>query len=276
MTNAEIRQLDYYRESASTYDAMHTASFDEHLFALRHIAMYLSWIDARSVLDTGCGTGRSMRYLKELLPEIEIRGNDPSAPLLDVAHKRNGIPREALDETSSEQLPYRDGAFDAVVETGVLHHVSDAKPVVAEMLRVARKAVFLSDTNIYGQGRASARIAKLVLARIALLKPINRVRRGGHDWYFSDGDGVAYSYSVFDSLRQVAATCDRVLVIPTVAQRCSTWIPILGCTHALVCGFKKSLPNERAMPSEGELLSSWPSYGWATAHEHSRNEKAND
>ncbi len=52
-------------------------------------------------------------------------------------------------------LPFKDDGFDAVVESSVLRHVSDPKAVVSEMIRVARKAVFLVDSNIFGRAGCS-------------------------------------------------------------------------------------------------------------------------
>src|SRR5205807_1225287 len=83
---------------------------------------------------------------------------------------------------ASEALPYPDASFDAVVAIGVMHHVPDPSAVVAELVRVARRAVFISDANIYGAGSPASRIFKLALARTGLLRPLNRVRRGGRDW----------------------------------------------------------------------------------------------
>jgi SAM-dependent methyltransferase len=164
-------------------------------------------------------------------PDMRVHGNDRSPELLAAS----GLPDELLDCVSSEELPYADGSFDAVLECGVLHHVERPERVVAEMLRVARKAVFLSDSNIYGLGRMPARVAKLALARIGLLDAVNRARRGGKRWYYSEGDGVAYSYSVFDSYRQIADACERVVAIPLTGSGRSA---LLGSPHVLLCGFK--------------------------------------
>ena len=248
MTNAEALQLTYYRDTAEQYDEWHTLRFDEHHFALEHIVFYLKWIGATSVLDTGCGTGRSMRYIQDRLPGIVLRGNDPSEELLNAAVDRRGISRDVLDCASTLELPYTDAAFDAVVETGILHHVADPARAVAEMLRVSRKAVFLSDSNIYGQGSPLGRIAKLALARFHLLKPINWIRRGGRDWYYSAGDGVAFSYSVFDSYQAVESACAEVVVIPTSREQGSGGSPLLFSSHCLLCGFKDVLPLPGAHP----------------------------
>ena len=77
-----------------------------------------------------------------------------------------------------------------MVATGVLHHIAKPEKVVAEMLRVAKSAVFISDCNIYGQGGSvSVGHVKRLLASAHLLKPLNWVRRGGHHWYSSPGSG---------------------------------------------------------------------------------------
>ncbi len=235
------RQQAYYAETADRYEADHVQDGDEHYFALRHIAFYLEWIGARSVLDTGCGTGRALRFLHESLPHLSIRGNDPSEELLAVAVRDHGVPANTLDCCPSEQLPYEDSSFDAVVATGVLHHVAEPEKVVAELLRVARVAVFISDSNIYGQGGRIARLAKHFLARAHLLGPVNWVRRGGHHWFYSAGDGIAYSYSVFDSLSLLRKSCPSIIVIPTLPSGMTGSCPLGESSHCLVSAFKSAL-----------------------------------
>jgi len=242
VTHPEDLQLSYYRDTAEQYDDWHTLAFDEHHFALEHIVFYLKWIGATSVLDTGCGTGRSMQYIQDRLPGVVVRGNDQSEELLKTAVESRGISPDLVDCASTLDLPYPDESFDAVVETGVLHHLADPARAVEEMLRVARRAVFLSDSNIYGQGSPLARIVKLALARIHLLKPINWIRRGGRAWYYSPGDGVAFSYSIFDSYEVFESACAEVIVIPTSRSPRSGGTPLYSSPHCLLCGFKDSLP----------------------------------
>ena len=231
---AVSEQRAYYARTADRYDDMHVHARDEHALALQYIAEFLDIVAAESVLDTGCGTGRGIRFLQKRFPEMRIRGNDPSADLLTASQ----LPSDLLDCVGSEQLPYDDGSVDAVLELGVLHHVAEPDAIVSEMLRVARKAVFLSDTNIYGQGRPSARVLKLALATVGVLDGINWIRRGGKSWYFSEGDGIAYSYSVFDSYRQLARECERVIAIPLTGTGRSA---LFGSPHVLLCGFKSDV-----------------------------------
>jgi len=241
-SSAVSAQRDYYARTAAIYDGMH--DMGEHHDALRHVAVYMQAVGAKSLLDTGCGTGMAMLYLAREIPALQTHGNDPSEALLRVAQERHGIPSDQLDCVSSERLPYEDGAFDAVVETGMLHHTPEPQRVVAEMLRVARKAVFISDSNIYGQEGSSlaARALKLALARAGLLPPLLRRMRGGHDWYFNEDDGVGWSYSVFDSYPQVRRACADVVVLPTGDRRAlADACPILFASHCLMAGFKEPL-----------------------------------
>jgi SAM-dependent methyltransferase len=235
-------QADYYRRTAERYDELHTVREDEHSAALRHIAAYLHWIGAHTALDTGCGTGRAIRFLRSALPHMHVCGNDPSPDLLSVAVERYGVPAADLRCAASERLPYPDGSFDAVIETGMLHHVPRPELVVAEMLRVARLAVFISDDNTYGVGSATRRLAKLALHRAGLLEGVNRRRRGGRAWQYSEGDGITWSYSVFDSLPQIQKACASVIVIPTAPEP-APLLPLLQSSHCLVCGFKRALPD---------------------------------
>lgn len=235
-------QRDYYARTAARYDSMHDQT--PHDIALGHVVGFARWLGARSLLDTGCGTGWGLRVVLDVLPDLQLRGNDPSRDLLDVAIDRYGVSPDVLECAGSEQLPYEDCAFDIVMAIGVMHHVPDPDRIVAEMLRVARQAVFVSDSNIYGDGSMPARLIKRLLANTGLLRPVNRLRRGGHDWYYTDGDGVAWSYSVYDSLSQLRASCADVLVIPTDrSDPRAAANPLRWSSHGLLCGFKTPLPR---------------------------------
>jgi SAM-dependent methyltransferase len=235
-------QRAYYRDTAARYDGMHEVA--EHGIALEHIVGYLERLDARSVLDTGCGTGLGMRHIANAMPMVDVRGNDASPDLLRVASELHGISPEQLDLADSAELPYDDNAFDAVLATGLMHHVPEPDKVVAEMLRVARQAVFISDVNRFGIGRLPVRLARLGLARTGLWAPLNRLRLGGKSWHFSEEDGVAWSYSVFDSRPALTLACAEVLMIPTMPPRLrSMALARLQCSHLLLCGFRRPLTD---------------------------------
>ena len=71
-----------------------------------------------SVLDFGCGIGRSMPYLREVFPKAEIVGCDPSAESLAIARRENPSCRFAsMDELGA------DAKFDLVIASCVFHHI---------------------------------------------------------------------------------------------------------------------------------------------------------
>jgi SAM-dependent methyltransferase len=184
-----------------------------------------------------------MRCLARDLPDLLLRGNDPSPQLLEVARQRFGIPADTLDLAPSDPLPYPDASFDAVVATGVMHHIPDHSLVVSEMLRVARQAIFISDSNWFATGSLPLRMTKLALARVGLRSHAMRLHHGGHEWFYTETDGVAWGYSVFDSAALVRKRCAEVLVLPVaVRDPLAIHAPVLFAPHCLLAGFKQPLP----------------------------------
>jgi hypothetical protein len=78
---------------------------------------------------------------------------------------------------------------------------------------VARTAIFISDANNYGQGSPVGRSVKQLLRALRLWKAVNFVKTGGKGYTISEGDGLAYSYSVFDDFARVEAQCKSMHVI---------------------------------------------------------------
>src|SRR6185436_11973411 len=96
-----------------------------------------------------------------------------------------------------------------------LHHVARPAVVVEEMLRVARRAIFISDSNNFGQGSAAARRVKQALDGLGLWGLANLVKTRGKGYSISDGDGLSYSYSVFNDYPLIERHCRSVHVLNT-------------------------------------------------------------
>ena len=107
-------------------------------------------------------------------------------------------------------LAFDDGQFDLVCAFGVLHHIRTPDLAVAEMLRVARRAVFISDANNFGQGSLVWRSVKQCLNALRLWPLANLVKTRGRGYSVTEGDGLAYSYSVFSNYRQLQRACHSV------------------------------------------------------------------
>lgn len=227
-------QQDYYAETALAYESMHVQPGDEHFIALEYAAALLHVVRAKSVLDIGSGTGRAIRFLRQRCPDLKVEGIEPVGELREQAQELGTV----LHEASGENVPFRDGSFDVVMSFGLLHHVPDPTPVVTEMTRVARFGVMISDANRFGQGSIVAGALKLTIHRIGLWPTFERFRTKGKGYMVSDGDGIFYSYSIFDSMSQLRPWADRVLVVPTSPQKRIPLMPI-AMSHGLLVAFRE-------------------------------------
>ncbi|MDP9033951.1 MAG: class I SAM-dependent methyltransferase [Myxococcota bacterium] len=103
-------------------------------------ALYAS-VAARSVLEVGCGEGRLATYLlrNARRPERFV-ASDVTLAVVD----RDIDPMIELREASALDLPFADQSFDLVICCEVLEHLRDPKRGLAEVTRVARRAVLIS------------------------------------------------------------------------------------------------------------------------------------
>ncbi len=104
------------------------------------------------VLEFGCGTGRHLRYLRDI-PGVEVFGIDQSPTMVE------GIRRWADPEWLGSHvavgaplgpLPYEDGSFDLVFTASVLVHVrpEDLPGILRELARVSRGHVLHVENRI--------------------------------------------------------------------------------------------------------------------------------
>lgn len=231
------RQQDYYARTASAYEPMHVQPGDEHFIALEYAAALLAVVGAKSVLDVGSGTGRVVRFLRQHCPEMTVDGIEPVAELRKQAQALGTV----LDGGAGDNLPFGDASYDIVTAFGVMHHVSDPARVIAEMTRVARCGVMISDANRFGQGHAAVGVTKWLIHRAGLWSTFELLRTRGRGYLESAGDGIFYSYSIFDSMAQVQAWADRAFVIPTMPpppQKRNTILQI-SAPHGLLVAFRE-------------------------------------
>ncbi len=232
------RQQDFYTANAAHYHA-HLAHAGEHQRALGFMSALITGLGYESVLDVGAGTGRGVRHFLDHHPDMAVRGVEPVRAMIDQAQRSADVPDGCIVQAAGEQLPFPDASFDLVCETGVLHHVPRPDAVVAEMTRVARRAVFLSDENRFGRGPRAVRLARFALYRLGVWPAVTRARTRGRGYVLSAGDGgVAYSYSVYDSLPALGGWADRVFLVPTVSASAGWFHPLFGASHILACALR--------------------------------------
>jgi ubiquinone/menaquinone biosynthesis C-methylase UbiE len=233
-------QRKYYTETAARYDSMHAHEGGADASIAKFVHAFARMLEVRTILDVGTATGTAMRELKQAMPDVFVCGIEPVAALVDQAASQGATSCGPIVQATGEALPFPDASFDAVCEFATLHHAANPAAVVSEMLRVARKAVFLCDSNRFGQGSMPAKVLKLALYKTKLWPAFNYLRTGGKGYRITEGDGLAYSYSVYDSLETIARWADRVLLIPTGGEKSGSWYhPLLTSSGVLVCALRE-------------------------------------
>jgi ubiquinone/menaquinone biosynthesis C-methylase UbiE len=230
---AELLQRAYYTSTAVTYDDAHIQA-SEHRLGLQLMLATIRHYEFGSVLDVGSGTGRALIFIKRELPTVTVVGIEPSAELRAIGHQK-GLTADELREGDALRLPFDDQSFDLVCEFSALHHIAQPARAVSEMLRVAKRGIFISDTNNFGQGGPVVRSIKQAINAAGLWSIADWIKTGGRGYSVSEGDGVAYSYSVFNDWPQIRQHCRIVHVVNTDGAGIN---PYRTAAHVAVVGLK--------------------------------------
>lgn len=227
-------QHEYYTQTAPRYDAMHKHEGVDDAEGRSLILAVLRSLEIRSFLDVGSATGRGLKEFASALPGALVCGVEPVTALVRQEVAAGNTQAVSLLQASGKALPFADANFDVVSEFSILHHVPRPSTVVAEMLRVARKAVVITDCNRFAQGSWVARLCKLFLYKIGLWHTFNFVRTCGKRYQISEGDGLFYSYSVYDSYDVIARWADRILLLSNGPTRSRSWFHPLLTAEGLI------------------------------------------
>lgn len=228
-------QRDYYKTTADAYDSAHCAEHGEHYFSLMILEAIINFHQIKSVLDVGSGTGRVALYLKSRLPELVVTSIEPVEALREVGYKK-GMSAEELRDGDAKNLAFADNEFDMVCEFGALHHIPGPEQAVAEMLRVARVGIFISDSNNFGHGGWISRSVKQFINMLGLWPLADFIKTRGKGYTISEGDGLAYSYSVFNNYKLIKKHCETVHILNT---RDGGINPYRTASHITLLGMKK-------------------------------------
>ena len=228
-------QKQYYERTAAQYDDMHLSKTDEQYFALSYLIGSINFHEIRSVLDIGSGTGRVLRELKRNHPGLRVVGIEPVQALREIGYA-NGLAETELVAGDGNALQFESKEFDLVCAFGVLHHIRHPEITVSEMLRVAGKAIFISDANNFGQGSLLSRTIKQAVDYCGLWPLANLIKTKGKGYSVTEGDGVAYSYSLFNNYRLIRSACKSVHILNTLDAGIN---PYRTAPHIALLGIKK-------------------------------------
>ena len=225
-------QREYYKATAHKYDLMHADI--EHKVELSFLSSSIEYFSIKSVLDIGSGTGRAISFLKSRHSNLIVKGIEPVAELREIGHSK-GISKSDLIDGDGYNLSFGNGEFDLVCECGILHHTRFPDKVIKEMLRVAKKGIFISDRNRAGGTGWLSRFVRPTLDRFGLFDLAVFIMTKGKGFYITPGDGVSYSYSVFHNYKQIKKECNHVHILNTKGNGIN---PYSTATHVALLAIK--------------------------------------
>ena len=233
-TDAIRIQRQYYAATAGMYDEMHTNDI-EHDLALAFMLAAAEHFEVQSILDIGSGTGRMLLAMKVKMPHLRVVGIEPSPELRQLGYEKGLATTELIDgDAMNLELP--DESFDLVCEYAALHHIPRPGVAVGEMVRVARKLVFISDLNNFGHGRRISRVVKQCLNFFGAWPIADLIKTKGKGFTISEGDGLSYSYSAFNEYKMLSNACRSVHMMNTTNARPNLYAT---ASHVALLGIKK-------------------------------------
>lgn len=122
------------------------------------------------VLDFGTGTAALSLLAKQLAPRSEITGIDVDEKIIGIAREKiKGAKVDiGIDRYDGAELPYRDGCFDKVISSLVLHHLTrpQKERSLTEIRRVLNSG---GELHIADWGRAQTVAQRLMFLPVQLL-----------------------------------------------------------------------------------------------------------
>jgi len=121
--------MDFYSTIAPGYDELYGEEQDAKLREfLEKVTLLPGW----SLLDVGCGTGRSAKLLRN----VKWQGLEPAQGLIKCAPE--DVQRK-ITLASAEAIPFPAGMFDVILSLTALQNFDDPKKGLDEMARVCKK-----------------------------------------------------------------------------------------------------------------------------------------
>lgn len=127
---------------------------------LRRVDEVAQSVEASSILDVGCGEGVVTERLARRLAPARVLGVDADNARLETEWRRRSAANLSFQTGSAYELPFEDRSFELVCAIEVLEHLERPRDALAEMSRVAGRALLLSVPNEPGW-----RIAHLLAGR---------------------------------------------------------------------------------------------------------------
>ena len=132
--NAKAQAI--WNSSAGRYNEISRSIAD----AIEHAVERLQPKPGEHILDLATGTGWCSRVIAQRFAGIKVTGADIADRLLDYARSAAEMQKLAIEyrQADAEQLPFENGAFDAVISTFGVMFVARPEAAAAELARVVK------------------------------------------------------------------------------------------------------------------------------------------
>lgn len=135
MGNAKVISKTAFNKQAKTYDYDIKGQHARMLYP--YILEQIVGKSYMTILDLGCGTGKLLKMVMDLEPNIKAYGIDISENMLHLAKSQLQNTAE-LVLGDAEHLPYEKNKFDAIYCNDSFHHYPAPREVVSEVSRVLK------------------------------------------------------------------------------------------------------------------------------------------
>jgi len=98
-------------------------------------------LEGRSILDVGGGNGYFSQYLMKVCPKTHV------IDIADEQLKMNPLPASQQHCGTVYELPFKDGEFDVVFASNLLHHLNKPELAMKEITRVAKTHVVIVEAS---------------------------------------------------------------------------------------------------------------------------------
>lgn len=135
MTESHVNKPGYFSSLAGEWEALHSRKRESD--ALRRLAGAFRLDKGDRVLDAGCGTGRLCPFLRERVgPRGRIIELDFAADMLRICRGKIKHRRTGFVQADSENLPFPESVFDAVICFSLFPHLDRPRDAAREFFRV--------------------------------------------------------------------------------------------------------------------------------------------
>ena len=102
--------------------------------------------NSSSILDIGCGKGHLLYELKQLLPELKIKGIDISDH--GIKNSKEEIKKHIIKHKAQVSYPFKDNEFDLAISLGCFHNlrIFELKTALSEMQRVGKQGYLMLES----------------------------------------------------------------------------------------------------------------------------------